>query len=222
MVVITGGSRGIGKALVFEFLKNGYKVCTCSRKEEDLKEVYEGVEGVFYKACDVSKPEEVKEFAKFCYKNLKEIRFLINNAGVLGVRAKIEEYPEEVWREVIEINVNGVFYVTKVFLNYMKEGVIINLSSGVGKRPAPTWGAYAVSKWAVEGFSKTLAYELKNVKVFAVNPGGTRTRMRAKAFPEEDPRTLPPPERVAEVLYKIATGKLKFPTGNSIDAYEYF
>jgi short-subunit dehydrogenase len=88
-------------------------------------------------------------------------------------------------------------------------GVIINLSSGAGKRPAPYWGAYAVSKFGVEGFSLLLAEELKpkGIKVYALNPGATRTQMRAKAYPQENPLTLKPPEKVAEFIIKLIKDK---------------
>jgi len=90
---------------------------------------------------------------------------------------------------------------------------------GAGKRPVANWGAYAVSKWGVEGFTKCLAEELKDtgIKVIAVNPGGTRTGMRASAFPEEDPRTLKTPEKLARWIVALATGKIKCRSGDSMD-----
>ena len=153
----------------------------------------------------------------------KKIHVLVNNAGILGERAPISDYPTDVWEEVIKTNVNGVFYITKFFLPYMEDGgVIINISSGVGVRPAPFWGAYAVSKWAVEGFTKLLAEELKGkIHVYSLNPGGTRTGMRRKAYPDEDPLSLPPPEKVASVIVKLALEKFA-QTGSHIFARDFF
>ncbi len=221
-VVITGGSRGIGKATVIRFIKEGYKVCTCSRNEEALKSLWEELgkpENLFIKACDVSERQSAKEFVKFCAKLMGTFDVLINNASVLGLRESIENYSEDVWEEVIRVNINGVFYITKYAIPFMKDGgIIINLSSGAGKRPAPYWGAYAVSKFGIEGFSLLLAEELKsrNIKVYAFNPGATRTQMRALAYPQEDPSTLKPPEKVADFLIKLVNLR---PNLVSIDFY---
>ena len=170
------------------------------------------------KACDVGDRRSAKEFVEFCVEKLKKMDLLVNNASVLGERKSIKDYPEEVWEEVIRVNINGVFYITKYTLPYMSEGsVIVNMSSGAGKRPAPYWGAYAVSKFGVEGFSLLLAEELKEkgIRVYALNPGATRTQMRAKAYPQEDPNTLKPPEKVAEFMLKLISSKV--PSGS----YDY-
>ncbi|MGC8852895.1 MAG: SDR family NAD(P)-dependent oxidoreductase [Hydrogenobacter sp.] len=222
-VVITGGSRGIGRALVERFVKEGHMVCTCSRSEESLKALWEELQRtdrVMFKGCDVGDRLSAKDFINFCAKHMKEFDVLINNASILGLRESIENYPEDVWEEVIRVNLNGVFYITKYAIPFMKSGgVIINFSSGAGKRPAPYWGAYAVSKFGIEGFSFLLAEELKNrdIRVYAFNPGATRTKMRADAYPHEDPNTLKPPEKVADFVLRLIS--LRPPSG-SIDFYE--
>ncbi|MFN3870248.1 MAG: SDR family NAD(P)-dependent oxidoreductase [Aquificaceae bacterium] len=219
--IITGGSRGIGKAIVERLIRDGWEVCTCSRKEEGLlklKEELGNPKGLYVKVCHVGDKNSARDFVSFCVEKLRKIDLLVNNASILGERLSVEEYPEDVWEEVIRINVNGVFYITKYSLPHMAEGsVIVNMSSGAGKRPAPYWGAYAVSKFGVEGFSLLLAEELreKGIKVYALNPGATRTQMRAKAYPQEDPTTLKPPEKVAEFLLKLL--KDKPPSGS----YDY-
>ncbi|WP_448583943.1 SDR family NAD(P)-dependent oxidoreductase [Thermocrinis sp.] len=207
-LVITGGTRGIGKATVELFLKEGWSVCTCARGEKDLEKLKEELKNpkLFTKACDVADRDSAKAFIEFCRENLGQFDLLINNASILGERVDIEHYPEDIWEEVIKVNINGVFYITKYALPYIKDGgMIVNMSSGAGKRPAPYWGAYAVSKFGVEGFSLLLAEELKprGIKVYALNPGATRTQMRAKAYPQENPLTLKPPERVAEFIMEI-------------------
>ena len=219
-LVITGGTKGIGRATVELFLREGWSVCTCARSEEGLKRLKEELKhpkNLYTKVCDVGDRESAKAFVEFCQENLKSFDLLINNASILGERTSIEHYPEDIWEEVIRINLNGVFYITKYAIPYMKAGgVIINLSSGAGKRPAPYWGAYAVSKFGVEGFSLLLAEELKpkGIKVYALNPGATRTQMRAKAYPQEDPLTLKPPEKIAEFIIEIVKNK---PGGVSIE-----
>lgn len=219
--VVTGGSRGIGRALVERLLKEGWELCTCSRREEALmrlKEELGNPKNLHIKPCDVGDRSSAKEFIDFCVEKMKSIDLLVNNASVLGERLSVEDYPEDLWEEVIRINVNGTFYITKYALPYMSHGsMIVNMSSGAGKRPAPYWGAYAVSKFGIEGFSLLLAEELKDrdIRVYALNPGATRTQMRAKAYPQEDPRSLKPPEKVADFLMKIIEKRL--PSGS----YDY-
>ncbi len=207
--IVTGGSRGIGRAIVERLIQEGWQVCTCARREEDLVKVWEELkrpESLYFGACDVANRQSAKAFVEFCVAKLGKVDLLVNNAAVLGERKAIQEYPEDVWEEVIRVNINGVFYITKYALPYMERGgIIVNMSSGAGKRPAPYWGAYAVSKFGVEGFSLLLAQELKHrdIRVYALNPGATRTQMRAKAYPQEDPNTLKPPQVVAEFLLKL-------------------
>ncbi len=221
--IITGGSKGIGRAIVERLIKEGWLVCTCSRKEEDLRRLREELgnpQSLYTKACDVGDRVSVREFVRFCVQNMEGIDLLVNNASILGERVSIEDYPEDVWEEVIRVNINGVFYMTKYTLPYMNpSSVIVNMSSGAGKRPAPYWGAYAVSKFGIEGFSSLLAEELKDrdIRVYAFNPGATRTQMRAKAYPHEDPMTLKPPEKVADFLMKLLKNR---PPSNSYDLRE--
>ncbi|MCX8075751.1 MAG: SDR family oxidoreductase [Aquificaceae bacterium] len=208
--IVTGGSRGIGRAVVKKLLAEGWEVCTCSRKQENIEKLLEELGNVHAGVFDVSRREEAKSFVEFCVERMGGIELLVNNASILGVRVSVEEYPEDVWEEVLRVNINGVFYVTKYCLPYMKRGAtVVNLSSGAGKRPAPYWGAYAVSKFGVEGFSLLLSEELKQkgIRVYAFNPGATRTQMRAEAYPQENPNTLKPPEEVAEALYRLLNHK---------------
>ena len=224
IALITGGTKGIGKATVLEFLRRGAQVITCARNiSDDVKEELSSFGQVILEKCDVSNPTHVLNFRDKVIRKTGKIHVLVNNAGILGERVPISEYPTDVWEEVIKTNVNGVFFMTKFFLPYMEDGgVIINISSGVGVRPAPFWGAYAVSKWAVEGFTKLLAEELKGkIHVYSLNPGGTRTEMRRKAYPDENPSSLPPPEKVASVIVKLALEKFA-QTGSHIFARDFF
>ena len=104
-----------------------------------------------------------------------------------------------------------------------KEGSIINLSSGVGRIGKARWGAYAASKFGVEGFTQVLAAELKewSIRVNAVNPGGTRTEMRVEAYPDEDPLTLPAPEEITLVFLYLASAESQGVTGKSFDARDW-
>lgn len=201
-VLVTGASRGIGKAVVEAFRAMGAHVIGTSRAD----------------GCDVSREEDVARL----FAGVKELDVLVNNAAILTPRKPILEVTRQEWDDTMAVNLRGVFLCTRAALKIMvpqRSGLIMNVSSGAGKRGFPEWGPYGVSKWGVEGFTKTVAAEVKDagIRVIAVNPGGTRTGMRAAAFPDEDPMTLKTPEKLAEWIVALATGKIPFETGDSPD-----
>jgi NAD(P)-dependent dehydrogenase (short-subunit alcohol dehydrogenase family) len=124
---------------------------------------------------------------------------LLHNAAILGDRSPIEHYDIGLWQRVMQVNVTAPFILTRCFLSLLrhsKDASIVFTTSGVGHRGRAYWGAYAASKFAIEGMSQVLADELENtsIRVNCINPGRTRTRMRAHAYPAEDPKTVPLPE----------------------------
>ena len=126
----------------------------------------------------------------------------------------------------MRVNLTGVFFVTKEVLQIMiprRQGSIINVSSGVGRVGKARWGAYAVSKFGLEGFTQMLAEEVNefDIRVNAVNPGPTRTEMRAEAYPEENPMTLPTPDEITEVFSYLASDESLAVTGKSLDARDW-
>src|SRR5581483_1297243 len=152
------------------------------------------------------------------------IDVLINNASILGPRETIQNYSEETWRQVIEINLNGSVYFAKAVLRPMleaKSGVIVNVSSGAGIKGKKRWGAYAASKFALEGFTQVLRDELldSHIRVHAFDPGAMQTDMRASAYPNEDPTQHPTPEMIARVLFDVAA--VYEPTMARLTAAEY-
>jgi NAD(P)-dependent dehydrogenase (short-subunit alcohol dehydrogenase family) len=150
---------------------------------------------------------------------------LVHSAGTLGVKVPLAEYPTEVWDEVIHLNLTVPFLLTKALLPLLRKGdrpSVVFVSSGAGRRGRGGWGAYSVSKFGVEGLTQVWADELRRegIRVNAVNPGGTRTRMRALAYPEEDPETLPTPDEVAPVFVWLARADTRV-TGQSLDARDW-
>jgi NAD(P)-dependent dehydrogenase (short-subunit alcohol dehydrogenase family) len=183
-------------------------------------------DSVLVHQCDVSRELEAHGFIEAVFRKFGRIDVLINNASILGQRSLIEHLPSPVWEEVISVNLNGTFYLSKAVIPMMKElrtGSIINVSSSVGRRGRKTWGAYAVSKFGIEGLTQILAEELKphNIRVNAVNPGAMATVMRAEAFPSEDPMTLRRPAEVLDVFRFLASDESLNVTGQSFDAQEF-
>ena len=230
VALVTGGSRGIGKAIALAYAREGARVFISARRKEDLVATVEEIRGAGgeanWYAADLSKAREVKRLVREVIRSYGTIHILVNNASLLGPRETIARYPLSAWEDVVRVNLTGLFLVTKEALGIMiprKEGSIINISSGVGRVGKVRWGAYAASKFGVEGFTQVLAEEMKewNIRVNAVNPGGTRTEMRAEAYPDEDPMTLPAPDEITEVFVYLATGESQETTGKSFDARDW-
>lgn len=230
VALITGGSRGIGKAIAMAYAREGARVFICARKAANLRKTAAQIRSdggeVGWCAADISKVREVKRIVREVCHTYGTIHILVNNASILGPREPIVRYPLSSWGEVVKVNLTALFLVTREVLKIMipqKEGSIINLSSGVGRVGKARWGAYAASKFGVEGFTQVLADEVKewNIRVNAVNPGGTRTEMRAEAYPDEEPLTLPAPEEITGVFLYLAGAESREVTGKTFDARDW-
>jgi NAD(P)-dependent dehydrogenase (short-subunit alcohol dehydrogenase family) len=228
VVLITGASQGLGRALALEFGGDGARVVVNARSEGPIGLVAGEVEGtgaeVLAVAADVSKAEDVERLVREAVARFGRIDVLVNNAGVLGPRVRIEEYPADEWRKVLDANLTGTFLVSKAAIPHMPEGgSIINLVSGVSVEGRAEWGAYSVSKFGMEGLTQILAAELegRGVRVNAVDPGGMRTDMRAAAYPEEDPQTRITPEENTAVFVYLASDESQGVTGERFKAQEF-
>lgn len=227
VVLITGASRGIGRALAHACAAEGARLAICARNKNDLKAVAAEVESLgapcLAVKIDLADLDAAIKLVDSVHRTYGKIDVLINNASILGPRETIMEYPEADWAEVMDVNVNSVFWVTKETLGKMvpqESGSIINVSSGVGRQGKEKWGAYAVSKFAIEGLTEVLADEMKahRVRVNSVNPGATRTQMRAAAYPGEDPNTLPAPADITNVFIYLASDASRGVSGQKFDA----
>jgi len=228
VTLVTGASQGLGRALALAFAREGARVVVNARSEESIRPVAEEVEGagaeVLAVAADVSKGADAERLVDETANHFRSIDVLINNAGLLGPRVVIEEYPEDEWRRVIDANLTGPFLVSRAAIPHLSAGgSIINVVSGVSVEGRAEWGAYSVSKFGVEGLTQILAAELKQsgVRVNAVDPGGMRTDMRAAAYPEEDPQTRIPPEENTAVFLYLASDESKDVTGGRFKAQEF-
>ena len=187
VIVITGGSEGIGKALIETLIPLGAKVATCARNHDKLYQLQMAYarSGIHTVACDVSKEQDCKRFIESTIKTFGGIDILINNAGI-SMRALVKDVDMDVMRKVMDINFFGAVYCTKFALPSITErkGTIVGISSIAGYRGLPGRSAYSASKFALQGFLEALRIELldDNVNVMWVSPNFVTSNIRNAAL----------------------------------------
>lgn len=219
VVLVTGAGDGIGKTLALTAAAHGATVILSGRTASKLESVYDNIveaggpePGIAPMDLGGMTQGDLDKLAEALDRNYGRLDGLVHNAAILGERLPFEQYPADAWRKVMQVNLDAVVDMTRALLPLLRKsdkGRLIFTSSGVGARPRAYWGAYAVSKYAVEGFAKLLADELENtsaVRVNIVNPGATRTAMRAAAYPAEDPGTVKTPQALMP-LYLYLLGE---------------
>ena len=228
VAMITGASQGLGRALALAYAREGAMLVINSRNYESIRDVVEEIRGLGVEVlgigADVTSSSDVEDLVDVAVEHYDRIDVLVNNAGLLGPRVAIEEYPEDEWRRVLDANLTGPFLVSKAAIPYMREGAsIVNVTSGVSIEGRAEWGAYSVSKFGMEGLTQILAAELKDrgIRVNSVDPGGMRTGMRAVAYPNEDPTTRITPEENTAVFLYLASNESRDITGERFKAQEF-
>jgi NAD(P)-dependent dehydrogenase (short-subunit alcohol dehydrogenase family) len=228
VVMITGASKGLGRALTMAFAKEGARLAICSRSEKSLEKVKQEAEGlgaeVLAIRADVSQPGDVERFVALTQEVYGQIDVLVNNASVLGPSPMplLLDYPEEDFGEVLRVNVVSAFLVSQRVIPIMlerNEGSIINVTSEAGHVGYAGWGAYGVSKFAVEGLTQTWADELSatNVRVNMVDPGEMDTEMHQLAVPDCG-YPLAKPEDVVDIFLHLASDQAKGINGQRFEA----
>src|SRR5918992_3960095 len=227
VAMVTGASQGLGRALALAYAREGAMLVINSRNYESIRDVVEeihslGVE-VLGIGADVTSSSGVEDLVDVAVEHYDRIDVLVNNAGLLGPRVAIEEYPEDEWRSVLDANLTGPFLVSKAAIPHMRENAsIINVTSGVSIEGRAEWGAYSVSKFGLEGLTQILAAELKDrgIRANSVDPGGMRTDMRAAAYPDENPKSRIIPEENTAVFIYLASNESRDITGERFKAQE--
>ena len=238
-VLITAGAGGIGRVMAQTFVKAGAKVHICDVVQSALDETVATL-GVSATACDVSDLKQVDRLFADAKTRLGGLDVLVNNAGIAGPTAKVEDISIEDWRRCIDIDLNGMFYCTRLAVPLLKAaggGSIINLSSAAGRLGFPFRTPYAAAKWGVVGFTKSLSMEVgtDNIRVNAIQPGvveGERMdrviEAKAKAlgisFEEQrkislervSMRTMVSPQDIADMALYLASDLGKRVTGQAI------
>ncbi|MGO4537731.1 3-ketoacyl-ACP reductase [Paenibacillus sp. 2TAB19] len=210
VAIVTGAARGIGKATAIALAKEGVNVGLIARNETALQQVAAELEGLGVKAAyataDVSSKEQVEAAVEVIKNNLGYADILINNAGIATFGTVLEMDPEE-WRRIIDTNLLGTYYVTRAVLPQLIEkngGDIINISSTSGLSGAATSSAYSASKFAVIGFTESLAQEVRrnNIRVSALNPSTVATDLALdlNLIKENNDSKFMQPEDIAEFI----------------------
>lgn len=210
---ITGGGRGIGRAIALRFAGEGCKVAVAARSEDEIAAVVNEIQQVGGKAlavgCDVADAASVTRAIATASGNLGPVSILVNNAGYADFRPFTEMTFTD-WQKTMDVNLNGVFHCVQAVLPAMiqrKHGRIINISSVSALKGIPNQSAYCAAKHGLNGLTKTLAMELQphGIGVHAICPGGVKTRLAAEAMPERDQEDWMTPEDIAHAALYLAT-----------------
>jgi NAD(P)-dependent dehydrogenase (short-subunit alcohol dehydrogenase family) len=231
IVLITGASDGIGKALALHAASLGAQVILHGRSVPKLEKIYDAIKeidgaprpSIAVMDLESANAESYTTLAHSIESEFGRLDGLVLNASILGERYSIEQYNAVLWQKVMHVNVTSVFAMTQVFLPLLQKSEdpsVIFTSSGVGRTGRAHWGAYAVSKFATEGFSQVLADEHRHGKLRSncINPGATRTSMRLAAYPAEDRDALKRPEEILAPYIYLLGPDSKGITGESFDA----
>jgi len=215
VAIVTGASRGIGKAISLALARGGVKVALGARTEADLDAVKAEIEIMDEKAhvvpTDVTSEPALKNLVQKTVDHFGRLDILVNNAGI-GMAASLAETSTEDWDRTMAVNARGPFILCREVIGAMKQvggGFIINIASVVGIKGYVNQGAYTASKHALMGMTKVLAQEVKNdnIRVHAICPGGVDTGMITNTRPDLDPSDLIAPEEIADIVMFLLTRK---------------
>jgi NAD(P)-dependent dehydrogenase (short-subunit alcohol dehydrogenase family) len=229
VILITGASGGLGRALALECARAGASVILSGRNGAKLERLYDEIEvaGAPRPAIAVldlatATAVDYDRLAETIDREFGKLDGLVHAAALLGDRTPLEQYDVPTWCRVLHVNLTAPFILTQILLPNLRkssDASVIFVSSGVVKNSRPFWGAYAVSKTGLESVRSMLSEELEgeeNIRVNSINPGRMRTGMRAAAYPAEDPNSLPSPASVTGPFLYLLSAQ-----GRGVDG-EYF
>jgi len=212
IALVTGASRGIGRAIAIAMAREGAHVVAVARTVGALEDLDDDIKAAGGSASlvplDLRKPDGIDQLGLVVFERWKRLDILVGNAGVLGKLSPLGHIEPKTWDEVMAVNVTANWRLIRSFdplLRQSEAGRAVFVTSGAARIIHAYWGPYAVSKAALEALAKTYAAETVTtaIKVSLLNPGPIRTRMRAQAMPGEDPDSLPPAEAVAETCLPL-------------------
>ena len=217
---MTGASRGLGRSAAIALAKEGAHIIAMARTEGGLTELDDEIKAVGGSATLV--PVDIKDFPAIdrlgaaIFERWKKLDILIGNAGVLGKLTPVSHVDQKVWDEVMAVNVTANYRLIRSMdplLRQSDAGRAVFVTSGLAHKCWAYWGPYSISKAALEAMVKTYAAEIgtTHVRANCFSPGATRTDMRAKAMPGEDPMSLPHPDEVASQMIAMCEIRLQGP-----------
>lgn len=230
IILVSGAGRGIGAAAARSFAAHGATVLLLGKTEANLNQVYDEIVAAGHPEpvaipLDLQKAtsEQFDQLAAMIEDAFGRLDGLLNNASILGPRMPLQQIADDKFAEVMQVNVQGTFALTRALLpllNLSEDASIVFTSSSVGRKGRAYWGPYAVSKFATEGLMQVLADELDetHIRANSVNPGATRTSMRATAYPGEHPDSNPRPEDIMPVYLYLMGPDSKGINGQALNA----
>nr|WP_086939572.1 YciK family oxidoreductase [Thaumasiovibrio occultus] len=229
IILVTGAGDGIGRTAALTYAKHGAQIILLGRTVAKLEAVYDeilalgGLEpAIIPLDLKGATQKHYQEMADTIEAQFGHLDGLLHNASLLGTLSPFHQIDETVFDDVMQVNVKGAFLMTQPLLPLLKKsaaGRLIFTSSTVGHSGRAYWGSYAISKFATEGMMQIIADEYSNtpLRVNVINPGGTRTQMRASAYPAEDPQTLKTPEEIMPLYLYLMSAQCE-ETGQCFDA----
>ena len=231
VILVTGASDGIGRVAAKTYAKHGATVILLGRDLKKLEQVYDEIEAdggaqpaIIPMNFSSAIPTEYEQLAINIEQEFGRLDGILHSAGILGDLTPLEMYDPNTWDEVMKVNLRAPFMLTQHLLPLLKrapEASVIFMSSSVGRKARAFWGAYAVAKAGIENLTVLFADELANtskVRVNCINPQGTRTAMRAKAYPAEDPSNVPTAEQIMPLFLFLMGSESVGVNGKSLDA----
>jgi NAD(P)-dependent dehydrogenase (short-subunit alcohol dehydrogenase family) len=213
IALVTGATRGIGRAVALAYAREGAHPVLVGRTAGALEEVDDEIRALGGSATlltlDLRRHDKIDALGPTLYQRWQKLDIFVGNAGILGPLSPLGHVTSEAWDEVLAVNLTANWRLIRTLdplLRLSDAGRAILVSSGAAANPRAYWGPYAVSKAALEALARTWAREVENtaVRVNLINPGPTRTSMRAQAFPGEDPASLKAPEELVETFVRLA------------------
>jgi len=211
LILVTGAGSGIGRATALALANANARLLLLGRHVPALESLFDDIiangapePSILPLDLDGASAADYTQIAQAIEQQFGSLYALVHNAAELGERVPFEHYLEATWQRVMRVNFEAATHLTRALLPLLKasdHSHLVFTSSSVGETPRAYWGAYSVSKYALEGFAKLLAEEFEKttqIDVTIINPGATRTRMRQLAYPAEDPLDSPEPEQVAQ------------------------
>jgi NAD(P)-dependent dehydrogenase (short-subunit alcohol dehydrogenase family) len=219
IILVTGANRGFGRAMSMDLAKAGAVVIMLGRDLGSLETTYDEIVAAGYQEpilypldLEGATPAHYQQLQADILSEFGKLDGLIHNAAIIGTMMPIEQYDIKLWYSTLQINLNAPFMLTQCLipaLNKSPDARILFLSSSVGRTAKAYWGAYGVSKFALEGLSKTLSEELEktNINVNSLDPNRIRTKMRQMAYPAENIENNPKPESLSAAIVYLMSEK---------------